>query len=65
MISNDRRFLGTKERIGSFQRVLEHMRLHAKPEEFDAIASGYRADTEKMQREVLEYRTSHVNEMGN
>jgi hypothetical protein len=60
MIMNDQELAGTKERIAYFQRLLEQMRVRANREEFHAMASGYRAEIERMQRDVLEYLTRHV-----
>ncbi len=55
MISNDRELEVTQERIGRFQRRLADLRQTARPEEFDAVSSGYRLEIERMQAEVLEY----------
>jgi len=55
MISNDRELEVTQERIGRFQRRLADLRQTARPEEFDAVSSGYRLEIERMQTEVLEY----------
>ena len=38
-----------------FQHWLVGIRRTAGPEEFDAVASGYRLEIERMQAEVLEY----------
>ena len=38
-----------------FQRWLAGLRQTARPEEFEAITSGYRLEIERMQAEVLEY----------
>jgi hypothetical protein len=38
------------------------MRVAARPDLFPSMASGYRAEIEKMQDEVLEYLTRHVSE---
>ena len=53
---------GTKARIAYFQRLLAQLRLTATPQEFPMAASGYRAEIERMQGEVLEYLTRHVSE---
>lgn len=55
MISNDQELQVTQERIGQFQRWLAQLRQTARPEEFEAVASGYRLEIERMQAEVLEY----------
>jgi hypothetical protein len=57
MIQNDKGLVGTQERIGYILRLLGQMRLTSWPEEFPLVASGYRAEVEKMQREVLDYLT--------
>jgi hypothetical protein len=55
MIINDRELEATKDRIAQFQHWLVGIRRTARPEEFDAVASGYRLEIERMQAEVLEY----------
>lgn len=60
MIFNDQELRGTRERISAFQDLLAQMRVAAPPELFPSMASGYRTEIEKMQREVLEYLTRHV-----
>jgi predicted phosphoribosyltransferase len=55
MISNDQELAVTQERIAHFQRWLAQIRQTARPEEFEAVASGYRLEIERMQAEVLEY----------
>ena len=55
MINNDRELKVTQERIARFQRRLADLRRTARPEEFDAVSSGYRLEIERMQAEVLEY----------
>lgn len=55
MIVNDQELRVTQERIAQFQRWLAQIRQTARPEEFEAVASGYRLEIERMQAEVLEY----------
>jgi hypothetical protein len=55
MITNDQELRVTQERIAHFQRRLIDLRKTARPEEFEAISSGYRLEIERMQAEVLEY----------
>ena len=62
MIANDKELEGTQQRIAYFERLLAQMRVTARPEEFPAVASGYRAEIEKMTAEVLEYLTRHASE---
>jgi hypothetical protein len=60
MIANDEELNGTQARIAYFEDLLAQMRVAARPELFPSMASGYRLEIEKMQREVLEYLTRHV-----
>ena len=62
MIQNDQELEGTQERIAYFQRLLAQLRVTATPDEFPLVASGYRAEIEQMQAEVLEYLTRHASE---
>jgi len=55
MIANSQEFKATQERIAQFQQWLVQLRRTARPEEFDAVASGYRLEIERMQAEVMEY----------
>jgi len=59
MIYNDKELKATQQRIEYFQNLLLQLRVKATPEEFPLISSGYRAEIEKMQDEVLEYLTRH------
>ena len=52
MIHNNQESEATQERIASFQRLLAQLRMATKPEAFPAVASGYRAETVRMQDEV-------------
>ena len=55
MITNEEELEAMQERIVHFQHWLAGIRKTARPEEFDAVASGYRLELERMQAEVLEY----------
>ena len=55
MITNEHDLQVTQDRIAHFQQWLAQMRQTARPEEFEAVASGYRLEIERMQAEVLEY----------
>lgn len=55
MIVNDRELKATQERIAHLQDWLAQIRQKARPQEFEAVASGYRLEIERMQAEVLEY----------
>ena len=58
MIQDDKELEGTRDRIDYFLKLLAQLRKTSRPEEFPFVASGYRAEVEKMQREVLDYLTS-------
>ena len=60
MIDNDTEFALTQERIVYFLRLLGQLRVASRPEEFPLVASGYRAEVERMQHEVLDYLTTHA-----
>jgi hypothetical protein len=62
MIANDRELKGTQERIAYFQNLLAQFRVTATPTQFPLMASGYRAEIERMQEEVMAYLTRHVSE---
>jgi len=57
MIKSEQEFTGTKDRIAYFERVLGQLRATATPEEFPSVTSGYRAELERMQAEVVNYLT--------
>jgi len=60
MIHDDEELATTQERIGYFWRLLAQLRVTARPEEFPLVAGGYRAEVERMNREVLDYLTRHA-----
>jgi hypothetical protein len=62
MIANDAELKGTRARIAYFEDLLAQMRVAARADLFPSMASGYRAEIEKMQREVLEHLTRHVSQ---
>ena len=55
MIRTDEELAVTRERLAMFERMLEELRKTARPEEWPELSSGYRAEIERMQREVLDY----------
>ncbi len=57
MIHNDNELAVTQDRIRYFLDLLGRLRLSSKPEEFPLVAGGYRAEVERMQRDVLDYLT--------
>jgi hypothetical protein len=62
MIHNDEELAATQERIAYFYRLLAQLRVTARPEEFPAVAGGYRAEVARMQDEILEYLTRHASQ---
>lgn len=54
-IQNDQEMEVTHERIAYFQSLLAQLRVTTKPEEFKAVSSGYRAEIQRMQKEILDY----------
>jgi hypothetical protein len=63
MIRNDQELATTQARIAEFQRLLAQLRVTARPEEFNAVTSGYLHELERMQDEVLEYLRHHISEL--
>lgn len=57
MIQNDQELKITQERITYFLDLLARLRKSSRPEELALVTSGYRAEVERMQREVLDYLT--------
>jgi hypothetical protein len=55
MIAADQELKVAQERIAHLQSRLARIRQNARPSEFEAVASGYRLEIERMQAEVLEY----------
>jgi hypothetical protein len=55
VIASDQELQVTRERITRLQQWLMQIRQTARPEEFEAVASGYRLEIERMQAEILEY----------
>ncbi len=59
MTRDDNEFAVTQERIAYLLGLLAQLRVTSRPDEFPLVASGYRAEVEQMQREVLDYLTRH------
>ena len=57
MIQNDTELAVTQDRITYFLDLLVRLRISSRPEELALITSGYRAEVERMQGEVLDYLT--------
>ena len=55
MIHDDKELAVTRERVATFERMLEDLRKTARPEEWRDLSSGYRLEIERMQREILDY----------
>jgi len=55
VIASDQELQVTRERITRLQQWLMQIRETARPEECEAVASGYRLEIERMQAEILEY----------
>lgn len=51
MITNVQELRVTQERIARLQRLLLQLRSTARPAEFQALASGYRLEIERMEAE--------------
>lgn len=60
MIRDDHELAVTQERIAYFLRLLAQLRVTTQPDEFPLVASGYRAEVEQMQRDVLDCLTRHA-----
>ena len=57
MIQNDQELTVTLEQISYFLALLARLRVSSRPEELPLVTSGYRAEVEQMQREMLDYLT--------
>ncbi len=57
MIQNDQELKVTRERVSYLLDLLGRLRVSCRPEELALVTSGYRAEVEQMQREVLDYLT--------
>lgn len=57
MIQNEQELAVTRDRISYFLDLLARLRVSSRPEELPLVTSGYRAEVERMQREMLDYLT--------
>jgi hypothetical protein len=57
VIDNDNDLAVTRQRISYFLDLLARVRVSSRPEELALVSGGYRAEVERMQREVLDYLT--------
>lgn len=55
MIQNDQELTAMRERLATMERLLQTLRVSARPEEWTALSSGYRLEIERMQGEILDY----------
>jgi hypothetical protein len=55
MIRNDNELSVTRDRVATFERMLDELRKTARPEEWQELSSGYRSEIERMQREIQDY----------
>ena len=55
MIRDEKELRATQQRVERFHSWLLQLRETAGPAEFDAVASGYRLEIERMQAEILDY----------
>jgi hypothetical protein len=62
MIRNHQQLAVTQQRVADFLALLAQLRRTCTPEELAAVSSGYRAEVEHMQRDVLDYLTRHATE---
>jgi hypothetical protein len=57
MIQNDQELKVTRERITYLLDLLARLRGSSRPEELALVSCGYRAEVERIQREVFDYLT--------
>lgn len=57
MIQSDQELKVTRERVSYLLDLLARLRVSCRPEELALVTSGYRAEVEHMQREILDYLT--------
>ena len=60
LLQNNQELTVTRERIAYFYDLLMRLWVSSRPEELPLVTSGYRAEVERMQREVLDYLTLPV-----
>jgi hypothetical protein len=57
MIQDENELKVTRDRITYLVDLLARLRSSSRPEELALVSGGYRAEVERMQREVLDYLT--------
>ena len=60
MIRDDQELRVARERVASLEKLLEALRKTSRPEEWQALSSGYRLEIERMQGETLDYLVQGV-----
>jgi hypothetical protein len=55
MMTNDQELKVAQYRISYLVNLLGRLRASSRPEELALVSGGYRAELERMQREVLDY----------
>jgi hypothetical protein len=64
MITSDNELTVTRQRITCLLDLLARLRVSSRPEELGLVSGGYRAEVERMQREVLDYLTQPAAKVG-
>jgi hypothetical protein len=64
MIQNDQELNVTRDRISYLLDLLTRLRGGCRPEELPLVTGGYRAEVERMPREVLDYLTQPTAKAG-
>jgi hypothetical protein len=64
MIASDDELTVSRQRIECFLDLLARLRVSARPDELQPVSGGYRAEVERMQRDVLDYLTRPAVKMG-
>jgi hypothetical protein len=57
MINNDQELGVTRERVSYLLDLLARLRISSRPKELSLVSGSYRAEVERMQREVFDYLT--------
>jgi hypothetical protein len=55
MIQNDQELIVTRERVSYLLNLLGRVQVGTRPEETALVSGGYRAEVERMQREMHDY----------
>lgn len=60
MFATEQELRITRERVSYLVDLLARLRVNSRPEELALVSSGYRAEVERLQSEVLDYLTQPV-----